>query len=1037
MNLTAFSINRNRITFTVLTTILILGMVFYQSLSRDSMPPYTVRVATVVSSFPGSSPERVEQLVTDKVEKIVQELPELKEVSSTSRSGLSVVTVELKDQVKPEDLQAVWDRLRRKLTQIQGLPSGVNPNLNDDGIGEVFGIAVGLVMDGFSYAEAKDYVDDIKDDFIKLDLAAKVEVGGVQDERVFIEFDNSRLKEYGLTASKLQSIISSTNILSSGGQINLGDERIILEPSGNFNSVKDIEQTLIPVGDGSQLVYLGDITTIKQDYIDPPSQLVTVNGQKAISMHINLKEGANIIQLGADLDVVIKEWENNLPVGLELKRLSSLDTYIDNKISDFIINLIQSISIVLIVMLVFLGFRTGGIIASLIPMVTIMTLMLMGVINMGLNQVTLAALIMALGMMVDNAIVVAETILVKMENGIDAKKAAIDACSELFTPLLISTLTTSAAFLAFYMAESTMGDIVGPIFVVISLALLSSWILALTVITLLCYLFLKVIPKSEKKVSFIDKIINKLKLYYKDLILIALSYKRLVLFGIIAAFFLSLLGFGKIAFVFFPDSDRNMITVDINLPQGTRIEATEQVVKDIENFMKTNLLVNDSKPNGVTDWSAYVGKGPESYDLGYSTDEPDASYAHILINTSDFVYNNDLVEKLDKHCFNNFPNADIKVGLLGSGGGGIPIEIKISGDNPDILAELSEQTKQKLKTVSGTKNIKDDWGPKTKKFVVNIDQNKAQLAGITSADIATSLQTVLDGFQTGEYREDNKSIPILMRSNESQQQTLASIETLNIFAQNSGKSVPLLQVASIDPQWQYAKIKRLDIDRTINVSSELNATGNASSIMKVMTPYMEETSANWPEGYTYKFGGDAENTAENMGAVISYLPLSGFIILLLLIIMFNSIRKTIMVAATIPLGIIGVVIGLLIFQEPFGFMPFLGVISLAGIVINNAIVLIDRIQIEESEIKRPIQDAIIAACLQRFRPILLATFTTVLGLIPLYISGGEMWEGMAISIMIGLLFGTVITLLFIPSFYSILFKVNYKDYEFNESILDD
>ena len=1037
MNLTAFSINRNRITFTVLTTILILGMVFYQSLSRDSMPPYTVRVATVVSSFPGSSPERVEQLVTDKVEKIVQELPELKEVSSTSRSGLSVVTVELKDQVKPEDLQAVWDRLRRKLTQIQGLPSGVNPNLNDDGIGEVFGIAVGLVMDGFSYAEAKDYVDDIKDDFIKLDLAAKVEVGGVQDERVFIEFDNSRLKEYGLTASKLQSIISSTNILSSGGQINLGDERIILEPSGNFNSVKDIEQTLIPVGDGSQLVYLGDITTIKQDYIDPPSQLVTVNGQKAISMHINLKEGANIIQLGADLDVVIKEWENNLPVGLELKRLSSLDTYIDNKISDFIINLIQSISIVLIVMLVFLGFRTGGIIASLIPMVTIMTLMLMGVINMGLNQVTLAALIMALGMMVDNAIVVAETILVKMENGIDAKKAAIDACSELFTPLLISTLTTSAAFLAFYMAESTMGDIVGPIFVVISLALLSSWILALTVITLLCYLFLKVIPKSEKKVSFIDKIINKLKLYYKDLILIALSYKRLVLFGIIAAFFLSLLGFGKIAFVFFPDSDRNMITVDINLPQGTRIEATEQVVKDIENFMKTNLLVNDSKPNGVTDWSAYVGKGPESYDLGYSTDEPDASYAHILINTSDFVYNNDLVEKLDKHCFNNFPNADIKVGLLGSGGGGIPIEIKISGDNPDILAELSEQTKQKLKTVSGTKNIKDDWGPKTKKFVVNIDQNKAQLAGITSADIATSLQTVLDGFQTGEYREDNKSIPILMRSNESQQQTLASIETLNIFAQNSGKSVPLLQVASIDPQWQYAKIKRLDIDRTINVSSELNATGNASSIMKIMTPYMEETSANWPEGYTYKFGGDAENTAENMGAVISYLPLSGFIILLLLIIMFNSIRKTIMVAATIPLGIIGVVIGLLIFQEPFGFMPFLGVISLAGIVINNAIVLIDRIQIEESEIKRPIQDAIIAACLQRFRPILLATFTTVLGLIPLYISGGEMWEGMAVSIMIGLLFGTVITLLFIPSFYSILFKVNYKDYEFNESILDD
>ncbi|PQJ21243.1 efflux RND transporter permease subunit [Tenacibaculum sp. SG-28] len=1036
MNLAEFSINRNRITFTVLTTIIIMGMVFYTSLSRDSMPPYTVRVATVVSSFPGSSPERVEQLVTDKVEKIAQELPELKEVSSTSRSGLSVVSVELKEQVKPEDLQAVWDRLRRKLSQIEGLPAGVVPVLNDDGIGEVFGIAVGLVIDGFTYAEAKEYIDDIKDDFIKLDLAAKVELGGVQDERIFIEFDNTRLKEYGLSSAKLQNIIGNTNILSSGGEVNLGDERIILEPTGNFNSLKDIKKTLIPVGDGTQMVYLGDITRVTQGYIDPPKQLVTVNGKEAISLHISLKEGANIIQLGEDIDAVIASWKRTLPVGLELQRLSSLDNYIDDKISSFVVNLLQSIAIVLLVMLIFLGFRTGGIIASLIPMVTIMTIMLMGTIDMGLNQVTLAALIMALGMMVDNAIVVAETIMVKMENGISAKKAAIDACGELFTPLLISTLTTSAAFLAFYMAESTMGDIVGPIFVVISLALLSSWIIALTVITLLCFLFLKVTPKEEKKETFIDKTIYALKVQYKNLILKALQIKGIVLCSIVGLFIASLFGFGYIPFVFFPDSDRNMVTVDINLPQGTRIEATQKVIKDIESYIVKELLVTKDRENGISDWSSYIGAGPESYDLGYTTDEPDPSYAHILINTSNFIYNNEMVEKLDNYCYNNFPNADIKVGLLGSGGGGTPIEIKISGEDPDVLAKLSEQTKQKLKTLSGTKNVKDDWGPKTKKFVVNIDQNKAQLAGVTSSDIATSLQTVLSGFKTGEYREDDKSIPILMRSDDSQQQTLASIETLNIYAQNTGRSVPLLQVASISPEWQYAKIKRLDIDRTINVSSELTANGNASQVMSQIKPHLLEVSKEWPEGYTYKFGGDAENTAENMGAVISYLPLSGFIILLLLIIQFNSVRKTFMVAATIPLGIIGVVIGLLIFGEPFGFMPFLGVISLAGIVINNAIVLIDRIQIEENELKRPIEDAVIAACLQRFRPILLATFTTVLGLIPLYLSGGEMWEGMAVSIMVGLLFGTVITLLFIPLLYSVLYKVNYKGYQFSEELLE-
>lgn len=1037
MNLTQFAIEKNRITISVLTVIILMGLVLYQTLSRDSMPPYTVRVATVVSEFPGASPERVEQLVSDKIEKVAQELPELKEVTSTSRTGLSVVSVTLKDEVTPQNLQSVWDRLRRKLEAMKGLPEGVQPSLEDDGIGDVYGIIVGLTSDGFSYAEMKEYADDIKDDLIKLEDAAKVEIGGLQEERVFIEFDNARLGEYGLTAGMLQGIIGSRNILSSGGIINLDEERIILEPTGNFNSVQDIQNTLIPLGDGSRLVSLEDITTVKKSYIDPPRQRVKVDGQDAISLHINLKEGANVIKLGVEVDKVVEEWQNKLPIGLELSRLSSLDGYIDFKISDFIVNLMQSISIVLLVMLVFLGLRTGSIIASLIPIVTIMTLMLMGMINMGLNQVTLAALIMALGMMVDNAIVVAESIMVKMENGIEAKKAAIDSCTELFTPLLISTLTTSAAFLAFYLAESTMGDIVGPIFVVISMALLSSWLIALTVITLFCYLFLKIKKKGEQKPGLIDRVINALKVYYKSLILFALARKGLVMGMIILLFFGSLYGFTKIAFVFFPDSDRNMITVDINLPLGTKIESTAEIVSLIEDYIIDSLQVTDERVDGITNWSSYIGEGPESYDLGYTPDEANSSYAHMLVNTSHSSYNNAVIEQLDNYCFNYFPSADIKVGPLGAGGGGVPIEIKISGDDPDELSRISKQVKTRLTNIAGTKNVKDDWGPKSKKFVIDIDQNRAQAAGVSSQDIATSLKTVLDGFQTGEYREDNKSIPVIMRGDEGQQQSLESLETLNVYSQNSGKSVPLLQVASIIPQWQYSKIRRYNLNRTVNVSSELRTGGNAAAITAEITPWLEEQKQSWPNNYDYEFGGDAKNTADNMGAVIKYLPLSGFIILMLLIIQFNSIRKMIMVTSTIPLGVIGVVIGLLVFQEPFGFMPFLGVISLAGIVINNAIVLIDRIEIEQTELKREVRDSVIAACLQRFRPILLATFTTVLGLIPLYLSGGEMWEGMAVSIMVGLLFGTVITLIFIPSFYSILFRVNYSGYQFNEKLLEE
>ena len=1022
----------------ILGTIVVMGFAMYSSLSRDSMPPYTVRVATVVTSFPGAGPERVEQLVTDKVEKIAQELPELKEVSSTSRTGLSVVNVTLKDEVRPEKMQSVWDRLRRKLNSIEGLPQGVAPYLNDDGIGDVYGIVVGITSDGFSYAEMKAYADDIKDALIKLPNAAKVEMGGEQEERVFVAFDNTRLKEYGLSASKLQQSIGATNILNSGGQVNLGDERITLEPTGNFNSVEDIQEMLIPVGNGAQLVKLGDITTVTKGYIDPPTQKVRINGKDAISLHVHLKENANVIALGEEVNQVVAQWQEQLPVGLEISRVSSLDTYIDVKVNDFIVNLMQSIGIVLAVMLIFLGIRTGFVIASLIPIVTIMTLMIMGVINMGLNQVTLAALIMALGMLVDNAIVVAETIMVKMEQGTDKKQAAVEAFSELWMPLLISTLTTSAAFLAFYLSPTTMGDIVGPIFVVITIALLSSWIIALTVITMFCYLFLKVAPKGEKEPGLIDRIINTLKVQYKDLILVALRHKYKVITGIFVAFFISLFGFGLIPFVFFPDSDRNMVTIDINLPEGYKIERTTEVVKKVEQYMTDSLKVNTPGAKGILDWSSYIGEGPESYDLGYSPDEPNSNYAHILVNTSSFNENAAVIAKLDNFTYTSFPNADIKVGALGAGGSGTPIEIKVSGNDPDKLSAISEAIKQKLSGITGTKNVKDDWGPKSKKFLIRIDQNRAQTAGVSSADIATSLQTVLDGFQTGEYREEDKSIPIVMRSSAGQQQSLASLETLNVYSQTSGKSVPLLQVASIEPQWQYAKIKRFDLRRTINITSELREGGNASAITAEITPWLNEQKENaWPAGYRYEFGGDAKQSAESMGSVIGYLPVSAFIIVLLLIIQFNSFRKMSMVVLTIPLGIIGVVIGLLIFGEAFGFMPFLGVISLAGIVINNAIVLIDRMEIEQKELGRSEQDAVIAACLQRFRPILLATFTTVLGLIPLYISGGEMWEGMAVSIMVGLLFGTVITLLFVPSLYSALFKVNYKEYTFNTKLLEE
>lgn len=1023
MNLTKFSIEKNRITFTLLAVVFILGITMYNSLPRDSMPPYTVRVASIVSNFPGAGPERIEELVTDKIEKKAQEIPEVKEINSTSRTGLSVVNVTLKDQVKPERLQSIWDNLRRKLDDIEDLPEGVNPKLNDDDVGVVYGIMVGLISDGFNYAEMKEYTDDLRDELILLNDAAKVELGGVQEERVFVEFDNARLKEYGLTSSILQNIITTTNILNSGGEINIEDERIILEPTGNYNTIEDLRNTLIPVGNSGSIISLSDITKINKGYVEPTSSIVKVNGTKAISLSVSLKDGANIIEMGKDIDKVIKKWNDLLPIGLSVQRLGSIDNYVQGSINNFVDNLIQAVVIVLIVMLIFLGFRTGVVVASLIPIVTIMTLMLMGFFNIGLNQVSLAALIMALGMMVDNAIVISESIMVKMEEGIPAKEAAISSYAELAVPLLISSLTTSAAFLSFFLAETTMGDIMGPLFSVISLALLSSWLVSLTIITLFSYLFIKV--KKNKKASLTDRMFDYLKNYYEKVIIPFLKHKKLVVVGIFLLFIVSLFGFGLVPFVFFPDSDRNLITVDVNLPLGTKIERTEEVVYSIENYIKDSLLVNEDRIKGIVDWSSFIGKGPKAYDLGYSQDEANSGYAHMLVNTSSNLVNQYLINKLDKYCFSNFPNADVKVSLLGGGGGGTPVEIKISGNDPDVLSEISESIKSKLSNISGTKNIKDDWGPKIKKFIVNVDQNNALIAGVTNQDIATSLKTVLSGIKTGEFREDDKSVPIIMRSDDSQEQTFETIETLNIYSQSSGKSIPFLQVASLSTEWQYAKVKRKDLVRSINISSELSEDGNASEVTSEILPWLEEQIKIWPPDYIYELGGDDKNSSENIGAVISYIPISGFIILMLLIIQFNSFRKTTIVLSTIPLGVIGVVIGLIVFQSPFGFMAFLGVISLAGIVINNAIVLLDRIDIELNDNNKVAADAVIAACVQRFRPILLTTFTTTFGLIPLYLGGGPTWEPMAVAIMVGLLFATVITLVFVPSFYSWLYKVEY------------
>ena len=1023
MNLTQIVLENNRVTIVALLVVVLLGLAGYQTMPRDSMPPYTIRVASVVTRFPGAGPERVEALITSKIEEVAQELPELKTVTSESRTGLSIVSVTLKQEVPPDKLQAVWDRLRRKIETIRSnLPEGIQgPEVKDDGIGMVYGIVIGLTGDGFTFAELKAYARDLRDDLIKLPDAAAVKISGIQEERIYLQFNDARLAELGLSAQKIKNSIASTNIVFSGGEVSLEDERLVLEPTGSYADLEDLGRTLIAVGKGGS-VALGDITRIVRAYQTPQQHLVKINGQPGLSLSVALSKGANIIKLGKEIDQLVALHQARLPLGITFNRVASQDFEVAKSVANFTSNLLQSVAVVLLSMLLFLGLRTGLVVASLIPMTIVSTLFIMGLLNIGLNQVSLAALIMALGMLVDNAIVVSEAIVVKMEKGTDARAAAIESTRELAVPLLVSSLTTSAAFLSFFLAKSTMGEIVGPLFSVISIALLSSWLLSLTMVALLAVFFIRV--KQQESQAGQSTFIDRLNGQYKGLLLKAL--KRPYSFTAIIAglFVLSLFGFGFLPFVFFPDSERNLLTINLNLPLGTKIETTAARVERLESHIADSLLVNTHRPRGVTDWATFVGEGPPSYDQGYQPGEANSGYAHLLINTSSGDDNQWVIDRLDAFCFRSFPDAEVRVSTLaGGGGGGTDVAVRITGPDPSELFGLAERVKQKLNELPSTQNIGDDWGPKIKKVAVDIDQSKTQNAGLTNQDIALSLQIGLAGFNTGAFREGDQSIPIILRNESSQNVDVRQLESINIYAQGSGQNVPLGQVAQIVPQWQFAKIKRRGLYRTLTVTCDAKSGFTAQDVTNALVPWLQEDSKSWKQGYRYALGGESEQSGEALGAVIAKLPLSGFIILMLLVVQFNSFRKTFIVLSTIPLGLIGVVAGLLIFRASFGFFAFLGLISLAGIVINNAIVLLDRIQIElDQSGKKPIE-AIIAAAQQRFRPILLTSCTTTLGLVPLYLGGGLMWESMAVAIMVGLLFATVITLLFVPVLYKILFAV--------------
>ncbi len=1021
MDLTRAAIERNRITITVVALLLIAGVLAFQTIPKAQDPGFIIRTVLITTRFPGASPERIEQLVTDKIEKKAQEMPEVDSITSESRTGISIVYVNFKESYKI--MRPIFDDLRRKIdTVIPDLPLGSEaPEINDE-FGDVFGVVYTLTGDGFSYAELKTVADELRDVLLKEADIAKVNIHGAQQEVVFVEYNNARLSELGLSPQQLSASLASVNILSSGGNIVSGRERITLEPTGNFESLDDLRRTVIELPAGA-LVYLEDIVEVYRGYKDPPKSVARTNGQPTLALAVSMREGGDILKLGARLKVLMPELIASYPWGVNLETVWYQSDLVETNIRNFSRSLLQAIVIVIVVMIGFLGLRTGLMVGTLIPTTMIATFFAMQVFDITVNQISLAALIISLGLLVDNAIVIVESILVKRERGVAAIDAAIESGRELRTPLLVSSLTTAAAFMPIAMAKSAVGEYTSDIFYVVGLALLISWLLAMTFIPMLTTVALKCGPETAAVDNPFD---GKWYRYYRSLLGTSLRCPYRFIGIVMLMFALAIVGMGQVRQEFIAPSEDPVFTAKLEMPLGTSIEASQQVIDEVDEFVRKTYYEPDDGEPAIRNWLTFIGEGGPRFQLSLNPPNPNPANTFLIANTTSADRVDEVMRGIERYVREAHPDLAAQVKRLENGPPvDYPIIVRLSGQDIDSLYSMADEVTVYLYENPAIADVKNTWGLQTKKLLVRVNQELARRSGVTSEDVAYSLKAGLTGIELTQYREDDELIPVTLRTVAADRQDFSKLDGLSVYSQSTGRTVPLKQVADVELTFESGVIERRDRERTLSLNVQLATGATAAEVVKTLVPWLEQAETSWPTGHEFEIGGETEESGDANASIAAELPVAGMIILLLLVAQFNSLRRPLIILATIPLGLIGVTFGLLVTNSSFGFFTILGLIALSGIIINNAIVLLDRIAIEIKEFKRTEAEAIFEATQQRLRPILLTTATTVLGMMPLLWGGTAMFVPMAITIMFGLAFATALTLLVVPVLYSLFFRVSF------------
>ena len=1013
-NLSEWAIQHRSLVTYFMLVIVVAGIFSYFHLGRSEDPDFTVKTMVVQAGWPGASVGDTLQQVTDRLERKLQETPNLDYLKSYTTAGQATIFVSLKDSTPPAKVPDTWYQVRKKVGDIRStLPQGiVGPGFNDE-FGDTYGIVYGFTADGFTHRELRDYVDDVRKQLLAVPDISKVDVLGAQDERVYVEFSTWQLAGLKLDRSALIAALQSQNIVTPAGIVQTGDEKILVRVSGAFQS----EQDLLAVNfvANGRIIRLADIAHVWRGPADPAQPKFRVNGRDGIGLAIAMRKGGDVLTLGRNVAQAMTQITANLPVGIEPTLIANQPVTVSHAVDDFMEALWEAVAIVLGVSLLSLGMRAGAVVALSIPLVLAAVFVAMGLFGIDLQRISLGALIIALGLLVDDAMITVETMVTRLEHGDAKEHAATFAYTATAFPMLTGTLVTVAGFVPIGFAHSAAGEYTFSIFAVVTIALIVSWVVAVVFAPMLGVWILKA-PKVSHAVQP-----GPIMRGFRRFLVLAMRVRWATVLLTLGLFGAALYGMRLVPQQFFPSSDRTELVVDMQLPENASIYATESTSARID-----KLLTGDQD---VDHWTTYVGQGAVRFYLPLNVQLPNDFFAQSVIVTKGLRERDRVKAKLEQALKTTFPNVVGRVYPLELGPPvGWPVQYRVSGVEPDRVRAIAFRVAQAIGSAPGAKNLNYNWMAPARTIRIRVDQDQARLLGLSSEDLSKALNAVESGVTVTQIRSGIYFVDVLVRASADERMSLATIRTLQVPLPN-GRTVPLSQIASIDYGQEYPIVWRRDRRPTVTVQADLEPGVQAATVVQALEPKIAALNASLPGGYHVDVGGTVEESNKAQISVAAVVPLMLFLTLTVLMIQLQGFSRLFLVLSVAPMGLIGVVAALLISDKPLGFVALLGVLALTGMIARNSVILIDQIEREKALGRHP-WDAVVEATTHRFRPILLTASAAILGMVP--IAPTIFWGPMAYAIMGGLAVATLLTLIFLPALYVTWFRIEQPRPDFRD-----